>query len=487
MSQTVINRTSINRTSIIKLWWRSALLGALVSGSFGCATSSLFMPYPGQMTARLEALDRGETVKEVKTGGKWNPDRLLHYLERGRLAQISQQDLASLEAYRSAINLFNEEDLDAVVELSEIGDKGASLIVNDNAIAYKGEIFERGFVHIYQAMNYLMTGDLEGAGVEIRRLNRVQKNALRKNEKALVKQQEKAEKKLAEMPVDVGSNQEAFDQRFASMDVEAAKLKYSFQNGFGFYVSGLVYECRGELNDAYIDYKKALELNAGNEFVQQDVIRLAKKLGFTTDYQELNKSITLTNLKKDNGEIIVLYERGFVPQKREVSFSIPDRSGTFISISFPVYNQFLDERVPLTVRVNQDQFYKTQLLAETSPMVAKALKDKRPGMMARQIARGFTKAELHHQSEKKGGVIGSFMANIYSIITERADLRSWLSLPNNAQLGRYQVKAGQYPLMMRDRKTGAQREIAITVEASRKTIVYVVNTGRKLWVRSVVI
>lgn len=440
------------------------------------------------MASRLEALDRGGKVKEVKVDGKWNPDELLHYLERGRLAQISQQDAQSVKAYREAINLFDEKDLGAVVELSGVRDKGASFIVNDNAIPYMGETFERGFLHTYQALNYLMAKDLESAGVEIRRLNRVQKNALLNNEKGLIQQQKQAKKKLNGIPFDVHKNQNGFDEKFGAMDREAAKLKYSFQNGFGFYVSGLVYELRGELNDAYIDYKKALDLNVDNEFVQQDVSRLSQQLGFASKSTG-SKSTLLksTQSETDHGEIVVLYERGFVPHKQEVSFSVPDRMGRLISISFPIYkvNSFPSERASLGIWIDTIPHSKTEMLSETSPMVAKAMKDKRPMMIARQVARGFTKAELHHQSEKNAGVLGSFVANIYSIITERADLRSWLSLPNNAQLGRYSVKAAEYPLRMVDRKTGLRHEMKVVVEVGRKTIVYVVNTGNKLWVRSV--
>lgn len=464
---------------------RLVLLIGLMHGLLGCASNSILVPYPVQMNTKLAALDRGEPVQEINTGGRWSPNRLLHYLEQGRLTQINQQNLESKEAYRLAIAFFDEQDLEAVIELSEVGEKGASLVVNDNTIGYEGEIYERGFVHLYQALNYLFEEDLEGAGVEIRRLNRVQKNALAKNEKALIKLKEKADSEIDDLPIDIDNNEATFDNQFSSMDVQAAKLKYSFQNGYGFYLSALIYELRGELNDAYIDYKKALELNAANTFIQQDVIRLAKRLGFTTDFKRLNKTIELEPLMEGNGEIVVIYEDGFSPQKEDVSFSVMDMTGTYISVSFPVYNDFSYTVTPLTIRIEDEVFYETQLVAEVSPMAAKALKDKRPGIMARQIARGFAKARLQKESEKNAGALGSIIANIYNIITERADLRSWLSLPNNVQVGRYQLPVGEYPIMVRDRRTGVQQELTVTVREESKTIINVINTGGKLWVRSV--
>jgi hypothetical protein len=118
-------------------------------------------------------------------------------------------------------------------------------------------------------------------------------------------------------------------------------------------------------------------------------------------------------------------------------------------------------------------------------MAAKALQEKRVAMIARQIARGIAKAEIHHRSEKEGGALGSIVANIYNIITERADLRSWLSLPGSMQTSRIPVLAGNYSIMLRDAGTGAQVETSVLVEAGRKTILYVVSTGQRLHVRSV--
>ncbi len=56
-------------------------------------------------------------------------------------------------------------------------------------------------------------------------------------------------------------------------------MKHSFQNAATFYLSGVVWEMLGERNDAYIDYKKALEIFPDNLFLQADVMRLGKRLG----------------------------------------------------------------------------------------------------------------------------------------------------------------------------------------------------------------
>ncbi|MEL0642622.1 tetratricopeptide repeat protein, partial [Pseudoalteromonas aliena] len=53
-----------------------------------------------------------------------------------------------------------------------------------------------------------------------------------------------------------------------------------FQIAYTFYLSALLYQSAKQYNDAYIDYKKALAIHPNNIYLQQDVMRLAKKHGF---------------------------------------------------------------------------------------------------------------------------------------------------------------------------------------------------------------
>ena len=137
-------------------------------------------------------------------------------------------------------------------------------------------------LHHYQALNFLTKKDLEGAAVEVRRANNEQEEALRRFESEVEAAQKAAEKKHIS-----SKSQSAVSSSYAQMDEVAGKVKNSFQNAYTFYVSGFIYELLDQANDAYIDYKKALEIYPENRYLQQDVIRLARALNMGEDLVDL--------------------------------------------------------------------------------------------------------------------------------------------------------------------------------------------------------
>ena len=129
-------------------------------------------------------------------------------------------------------------------------------MTNDNAIGYQLAPYEQSMLHTYQALNYLYTDGLESALVEVRRANLVQEKALETYENELLEAKDK----------DPGINWQQVDAALSPLDSRIGDIKNGFQSAYTFYLSGLLYEAAGELNDAYIDYKKALEIYPDNTF-----------------------------------------------------------------------------------------------------------------------------------------------------------------------------------------------------------------------------
>lgn len=504
------------------------MLAGCVSLLSGCA-SSVLQPYPSQMQATRSALSQSATASTLvqyntfgqttpqgqaaQTPGNYRPsgpNKLLHFLEQGRIAQLQQADDASLTLYRDAISLFESQAFDAHLDLSNTAQTGTAFLTNDNARPYRGEHYERSFLHLYQALNYLFQKNLEGAAVEVRRLNRIQREALAKNEKVLAELSENAQTQLSELPIDNQSTHADIDAYVAAQDAAAQNVKHGFQNAYGFFVSGLIYELRGDDNDAYIDYKKAQALNPAVPFLQHSLLRLAKTLGFTQEYarwQRQFKSQSPTQSANANssanpnanpsansnpaqGEVVVLYESGLVPVKKEAALSVPDLSGRYHSFSFPYYDQSRWASYPLRIttrspKASTSRVQQTHVLTDTYPLAAKALKDKRAALIARQLTRSVAKAQLHTISEKEGGALGSVLANIYNIITERADLRSWLTLPRTLQASRFNMPNGAHVLNLKNSGLGANHQHEIVVNTQGTTLVYVTTIGRQFYVRSV--
>ena len=101
------------------------------------------------------------------------------------------------------------------------------------------------------------------------------------------------------------------------MDALIGNIKNGFQNAFTFYLSGLLYEADKQFDDAYIDYKKALEINSDNSYLQQMFYDLLKNKGLPKTLKNLvNNLVSLSVTDKPNtGQVIVIAEQGLIPAK----------------------------------------------------------------------------------------------------------------------------------------------------------------------------
>lgn len=438
----------------------------------GCVTGSLFVPYPQQIQPALQAVDSGGVpALETKLNTR-GPNELLSYLEQGRLAQIVGQDDISRKAYEQAIALLASREAEARVRASGVASQGAAVALNDNAIRYEGEYYERVLLHTFQALNFALNGELEAALVEARRANARQREALVAFEKEVLEAKEEAR----QYPIDSGSS--SIDAAFASMEARVGRVKYSFQVGYAFLVSGLMYEARGELNDAYIDYKKAYELAPSNRALLKPLVRLSKQLGFNDEYPKWKALAGEAQPPTaQQGEVVVLYEEGFVPAKREVSLPFFYSADKLITLSFPIYEVFWEGSAPLDASGTR-----TEPLTETQILAAKALSEKRLEMIVRQVARAYAKGQLQDAAGRNNGQGGQLLAQIYSVLSERADLRSWLSLPANTQVGRMTMAAGTHTLRLAS--VGMNSDVTIEVKPGRITLVRVVGTGSRFYTRA---
>ena len=360
-------------------------------------------------------------------------------MESGRLNQLNNNFDASQEDFKAIIDQFKIQDEKARISATGSVGFGSSLLTNDNAIPYRGEGFERVLVHHYQALNYLAEGDKQGALVEVRRANLEQTIALERHERELVKAEKEAEKKK------IKSNSGQYGHYFSSMDQIGAQVKSSFQNAYTFYLSGLIYEANGDYNDAYIDYKKALEIFPQNHFVQFDLLRLAKQLGMQEDLRYFQRKFKIKSASSQNkvhpnsqGSLVVLYEHGFVPVKQEITIPLITTQG-IQQVAFPTYHQPWLQPQSLNITVNNSS-YMTETVVYTSALAVKALQERIPGMIIRQTLRATAKKELQNQANEQNPFLG-LSTQIYNLVSERADLRGWSTLPYDTQIARLELKA----------------------------------------------
>ena len=92
---------------------------------------------------------------------------------------------------------------------------------------------------------------------------------------------------------------------------DAGQKLQAVQNGYLFYLSALLYEANRDLNNAYVDYRRALAVAPNNLEVINGTMRVAKRLGMRNDLNLLEKQYgKVKPLPSSKSRIIILDERG---------------------------------------------------------------------------------------------------------------------------------------------------------------------------------
>ena len=435
-----------------------ALLLAMVFLS-GCATRSLFQPYPAQARAWTADMAVGGPAPLLKKGVD-SRDGVLYLQELGRVRQLGGAIEDSEDAFRRAFGHYDEADAAARLRASSLVSNTGALLVNDNARPYVAPDYERIFAHAYQALNYWRRNDVTATAVELRAAANEQRVAANRRDEEIADAQQAAREEGVQ-PAD-------FDSQFAGLDAAAGEVKASFQNAWTFYLSALFWEAHGEYNDALVDYKKALEIHPDSAMLQDDVARLSRAQN--------------GRVARGTGLVAVVYEQGLVPARRELSLPIPTPHGLF-AVAFPTYSAADKPRpTPLTVSVSEGEATaRTEVLTDVGGLAARHLREQLPGLLVRQTLRATTKYNLQKKANDDFGPVGAIITQIFNVVSEQADLRSWLSLPAYAQATRLMLPPGEHRLELSTPGGGAS--LTVPVVEQGVTVIHVVATPGRLITR----
>ena len=448
-----------------------------------CSGNLFNNPYPEQLAPIISEL---KEEKKIDANSKFNffttyGDSLLYSSERGRIAQIVGDVDVSIENYEDAIQDVKDNEDAAVVRASEGVSQLLAVATADDAIPYAGEEFEKTMLHIMQASNYLFKKDIFNATPEIRLAGDRQAGELKKYEQEIAE----VKKKVKENKINFYSVDQKVQKQYANLNEDAGKVKNSFQNAYAFYLGGLVYELNNELNDAYLDYKNALEIFPRNTYLQRDTIRLAEKLGIKSDLSQLRSRFPNARQRAGKGtDVIVIVEDGFIPEKMELKVNV----GLFAQLipglkkaispgatfALPTYKNDKYKVVPYNIRNSAGKVIgKTEPVCYLFSLAVRALKERAVERIIRQVLRIFAKSS--HQWLPDNMKDYAVVYNVIQYFSEHADLRGWYTLPHNVQIYRNMLPKGKIFV--------AGKPVEISGEG--KTIIRVVGSGKANYVYSV--
>lgn len=464
------------RSPVHHMSW-ALVAGALMPFFYSCATyNEQAAPFyasmvDGQYERASDQLDRTRLLRKDR-------NRLLYLLEKGKMEHL-------IGHYDHSNNYLNEADLLMEDGRTSVKDVALANLVNPMMKTYQGEDFEKYMVHYYKALNYLQLGLPDEALVEARRITL---------------------------------------RSYAQDDKISSGRKY-VSDAFSYMLQGLVYERGGDVNNAFIAYRNAVDLyleRNGTYYgvsipgqLKKDLLRTAWQMGFTGEVEKYERLLDLKYQKEEvpaGGELVVFWENGLAPVKTEQNllFSLRDRGegnlvfvdrGGLYSVPFDPDRHYHGDRAALhglsALRVVIPRYqaimphysgaalscnsttYTLEPAQNVNELAFATLRER----MLKELAQTLTRLAIKRLTEEivepdeddkkdKGKKKKSdddwqealaFGLKVFNVASEKADTRNWQSLPHTIYYTRIPLQPGENKLSVQLSGGGQRPPKEITV------------------------
>jgi hypothetical protein len=455
----------------------------------GCSTLTEYPKRTAEAQAAFLSQDFGRAAELLQAQQEKNRlDALCYRLERATALQAAGRFADSNRVFEEAFGDARDFDSRALVSARDSAAAIGTLLVNEKAAPYRGEAFERVYIHTFSALNYLLLGDKTSARVEARRALNAQ------TQEKLHHEEEYAEAR----------RQAAQFGAFADAALNTVKTEYPanpaveqanvFLDAFSFYVATVIYEVQGEYaNAADLARTDLLRLLPASRTAQEQYVRCLRKDGKPAP-KEMKSPPDVRLPGKEQGEVIVFLLCGLSPKKEEVKIVLPIPTGgggvAYAAMAFPKYEARENPVVCARASVGAQDLGRTEALSDVERKAFTSLSERLPVLAVKAFLRaairygvqyGIQAAESEDEDEKVMRRITSGLVGLAGVLAEQADLRSWLTLPRSLQVARGVADGGKQEI--RIELLGPANEVKTTVTqpvevaAGRLTVVVVRTVG----------
>ncbi|MBA5876385.1 MAG: hypothetical protein GDA66_17820 [Nitrospira sp. CR1.2] len=387
-------------------------------------------------------------------------NRLLYSMDRGMTLHLAGD-------YAQSNNLLEQ----AAVEVERLYTRSirtetAAFLTNDNMLPFEGDPYEHVMINVVKALNYAAMGQLTEAVVEARQI----------------------------------------DHRLNVLS-DSAKDKDGYrEDAFARYLTGVLYESTGDLNNAFIAYRKAYETYEATKgwsrtpmppMLRADLLRTTDALHMTTEFEEYRRQFPETHWvsrgeQPNLAQVVVIGYNGRAPRREETFLDIPislgalqlvllnrgvvhasnrqerrvadsvlyGLNGRVVRVALPRLvaqkTQVMRESVSLVPKEGAPISATSELAYNGTALAERALSDRMPGITTKALARAavkFAAAEAATRGSQhavnKGdaqwvGLLVGVLTHGLAVASEAADTRSWRTLPDEIQISRLWVPPGEY-------------------------------------------
>jgi len=244
------------------------------------------------------------------------------------------------------------------------------------------------------------------------------------------------------------------------------------EDGFIRFVMGALYEAEGEINDAFISYRKAEAIYTSDylpnygvrppTFLVEDLLTAAGAMDFYDEVAEIQSEypgvepISFAE-KMAQAEVFFIHYNGVGPEKvgRYFFAGMPD--GFVVTIAYPEFEKrrYRISHGEITLRnLGSGQSYRfpTVLMEDIAAIAVTNLENRISRIKAKAIARATAKYLASKAAVKAAegegrellSLIVKVSANVVSLATEQADVRQWRLLPAEIRVGKTLIAPGEY-------------------------------------------
>ncbi|MGZ8383982.1 MAG: hypothetical protein ACXWWE_08240, partial [Nitrospira sp.] len=352
-----------------------------------------------------------------------------------------------------------------------------------NMLPYEGDAYEHVMINVIKALNYAVMGQLTEAVVEARQI----------------------------------------DHRLNVLSDRVKETDGYREDAFARYLTGVLYEATGDINNAFIAYRKAYEIYDATRawartpmppMLHADLLRTTEALHMTTEFDEYRRQFpkarwVSTLEHPDLAQVVVISYNGRAPHKEDNYLDLPvslsalqlvllnrgvthasnrqerraadsvlyGLNGRVVRVALPRLipqkTQVLYEGVTLIPRGGEAISGKSELMYNGTALAEKSLSDRMPGITTKALARaaikfaaaeGATRGAQHAVNKGEAqwvGLVVGLLAHGLAVASEEADKRSWRTLPDEIQISRLWVPAGEYESRIQTvtRTAGASRTV----------------------------
>jgi hypothetical protein len=359
--------------------------------------------YPSEAARALDDL-RGGRFEAAATALEDTPG-FLGPAGAGAVRLAAGDWAGAQESLLEAAEVVDGLDREGLLEPAAVIEDLGALLVNERVNSYRGEGFERVQVHAMLALAFLAQGRLESVGVEVRRANQL-----------------------------LEREEELYETQYAA-------------GGLGHFLSALSYELRGDLDDALIDYRRMDEKDLAPTLVGPELVRLARRLRREDLLPELEERYGEPEpVPEGHARVILIAGVGLAPEKFEASLAVPTGAGV-VALAVPGYRARPQPVKALELELAELDLDVRSVVVEDLGAIAERNLDDRLGLLAlRSGARAASRTVVSKQLRDSDQYLAAFAVDMFSIFAERADLRSWLTLPDTWQVAQAWIPAGVHGL-----------------------------------------